>query len=190
MGLWNKITDNILNIIDLPNFSSEGAYSLRHNGVVLCQGDTEFVKIRQKTDKPGMDVFISGKAKGETVHVPVVVDSSGITDIVYNDFYIEAGADVTIISGCGIHNSGCNENRHDGIHSFHVQKSAAVRYEEKHYGEGDGTGAKVLNPTTNIYLSPNSSFIMILPRSEASIPLIGKHLSNWKKTPNCRLSKN
>ena len=124
MGLWNKITDNILNIIDLPNFSSEGAYSLRHNGVVLCQGDTEFVKIRQKTDKPGMDVFI------------------------------------TIISGCGIHNSGCNENRHDGIHSFHVQKSAAVRYEEKHYGEGDGTGAKVLNPTTNIYLSPNSSFIM------------------------------
>ena len=160
MGLWNKITDNILNIIDLPNFSSEGAYSLRHNGVVLCQGDTEFVKIRQKTDKPGMDVFISGKAKGETVHVPVVVDSSGITDIVYNDFYIEAGADVTIISGCGIHNSGCNENRHDGIHSFHVQKSAAVRYEEKHYGEGDGTGAKVLNPTTNIYLSPNSSFIM------------------------------
>ena len=78
MGLWNKITDNILNIIDLPNFSSEGAYSLRHNGVVLCQGDTEFVKIRQKTDKPGMDVFISGKAKGETVHVPVVVDSSGI----------------------------------------------------------------------------------------------------------------
>ena len=86
MGLWNKITDNILNIIDLPNFSSEGAYSLRHNGVVLCQGDTEFVKIRQKTDKPGMDVFISGKAKGETVHVPVVVDSSGITDIVNNDF--------------------------------------------------------------------------------------------------------
>ena len=119
MNLWNKITDNILNIIDLPNFSSEGAYSLRHNGIVLCQGDTEFVKIKQKADKQGMDVFISGKAKGETVHVPVVVDSSGITDIVYNDFYIEAGADVTIISGCGIHNSGCNESRHDGIHSFH-----------------------------------------------------------------------
>ena len=130
MHLWNKITDNILNIIDLPDFSSEGAYSLRHNGIVLCQGDTEFVKIKQKSDKKGMDVFISGKAKGETVHVPVVVDSSGITDIVYNDFYIEAGADVTIISGCGIHNNGCNESRHDGIHSFHVQKSATVRYEE------------------------------------------------------------
>lgn len=160
MNLWNKITDNILNIIDLPNFSSEGAYSLRHNGIVLCQGDTEFVKIKQKADKQGMDVFISGKAKGETVHVPVVVDSSGITDIVYNDFYIEAGADVTIISGCGIHNSGCNESRHDGIHSFHVQEGATVRYEEKHYGEGDGIGSKVLNPITNIYLAPNSSFFM------------------------------
>ena len=160
MHLWNKITDNILNIIDLPDFSSEGAYSLRHNGIVLCQGDTDFVKIKQKSDKKGMDVFISGKAKGETVHVPVVVDSSGITDIVYNDFYIEAGADVTIISGCGIHNNGCNESRHDGIHSFHVQKSATVRYEEKHYGEGGGTGTKILNPITNIYLSPNSSFFM------------------------------
>lgn len=160
MNLWNKITDNILNIIDLPNFSSEGAYSLRHNGIVLCQGDTEFVKIKQKADKQGMDVFISGKAKGETVHVPVVVDSSGITDIVYNDFYIEAGADVTIISGCGIHNSGCNESRHDGIHSFHVQEGATVRYEEKHCGEGDGIGSKVLNPITNIYLAPNSSFFM------------------------------
>lgn len=160
MNLWNKITDNILNIIDLPNFSSEGAYSLRHNGIVLCQGDTEFVKIKQKADKQGMDVFISGKAKGETIHVPVVVDSSGITDIVYNDFYIEAGADVTIISGCGIHNSGCNESRHDGIHSFHVQEGATVRYEEKHYGEGDGIGSKVLNPITNIYLAPNSSFFM------------------------------
>lgn len=133
---------------------------MRHNGIVLCQGDTEFVKIKQKSDKQGMDVFISGKAKGETVHVPVVVDSSGITDIVYNDFYIEAGADVTIISGCGIHNSGCNESRHDGIHSFHVQKGATVRYEEKHYGEGGGTGTKILNPITNIYLSPNSSFFM------------------------------
>ena len=160
MNLWNKITDNILNIIDLPNFSSEGAYSLRHNGIVLCQGDTEFVKIKQKADKQGMEVFISGKAKGETIHVPVVVDSSGITDIVYNDFYIEAGADVTIISGCGIHNSGCNESRHDGIHSFHVQEGATVRYEEKHYGEGDGIGSKVLNPITNIYLAPNSSFFM------------------------------
>ena len=133
---------------------------MRHNGIVLCQGDTEFVKIKQKADKQGMDVFISGKAKGETVHVPVVVDSSGITDIVYNDFYIEAGADVTIISGCGIHNSGCNESRHDGIHSFHVQEGATVRYEEKHYGEGDGIGSKVLNPITNIYLAPNSSFFM------------------------------
>ena len=160
MSLWNKITDNILKVIDRSDFSQNGAYSLRHNGTVLCQGDTKFVKIKQKKEQKGMDVFISGNARGETIHVPVVLDTSGFKDIVYNDFYIESGADVTIISGCGIHNSGCNESRHDGIHSFYVQEGASVRYEEKHYGEGNGTGAKVLNPVTKIYLAKNSSFIM------------------------------
>lgn len=160
MSLWNKITDNILNVIDRSDFSQKGAYSLRHNGTVLCQGDTNFVKIKQKKERKGMDVFISGNARGETVHVPVVLDVSGFKDIVYNDFYIESGADVTIISGCGIHNSGCNESRHDGIHSFYVQEGASVRYEEKHYGEGNGAGAKILNPVTKIYLAKNSSFIM------------------------------
>ena len=160
MSLWNKITDNILNVIDRSDFSQKGAYSLRHNGTVLCQEDTNFVKIKQKKGRKGMDVFISGNARGETVHVPVVLDVSGFKDIVYNDFYIESGADVTIISGCGIHNSGCNESRHDGIHSFYVQGGASVRYEEKHYGEGNGAGAKILNPVTKIYLAKNSSFIM------------------------------
>ena len=94
------------------------------------------------------------------MHIPVVVDSSGMHDVVYNDFYIDKGADVTIVAGCGIHNSGCNESRHDGIHSFHVGKGANVRYEEKHYGEGEGTGAKVLNPVTKIYLEEDAVFTL------------------------------
>lgn len=157
----DRITEQILKQIDNGNgFSQEGAFNLRHNGVALCHGDSEHIKIRKKEDKPGIDVYIDAETKGEQVHIPVVVDASGMTDIVYNDFYIADGADVTIVAGCGIHNSGCNESRHDGIHSFHVGKGANVRYEEKHYGEGEGTGAKVLNPVTKIYMEEDSVFTL------------------------------
>ena len=157
----DRITEQILKQIDNGNgFSQEGAFNLRHNGVALCHGDSEHIKIRKKEDKPGIDVYIDAETKGEQVHIPVVVDASGMTDIVYNDFYIADGADVTIVAGCGIHNSGCNESRHDGIHSFHVGKAANVRYEEKHYGEGEGTGAKVLNPVTKIYMEEDSVFTL------------------------------
>ena len=156
----DRITEQVLRQIDASGFRQEGAYNLRHNGIALCHGDSEHVKIKKKADKPGIDIYIDGKTTGEQVHIPVVVDASGMTDVVYNDFYIEEGADVTIVAGCGIHNSGCNESRHDGIHSFHVGKNANVRYEEKHYGEGEGTGARVLNPVTKIYLEEGAVFTM------------------------------
>ena len=89
-----------------------------------------------------------------------MVSVSGMTDLVYNDFYVADGADVDIVAGCGIHNSGCNDSRHDGIHTFHVGKNANVHYEEKHYGEGNGTGSRVLNPVTNIELGENSVFTL------------------------------
>lgn len=156
----DEITQKILKQIDEKGFKQSGAFNLRHNGTSLCHGDSEHIKIRKKEDKPGIDVYIDGDTKGEQVHIPVVVDASGMTDVVYNDFYIAEGADVTIIAGCGIHNSGCNESRHDGIHSFHVADGANVRYEEKHYGEGEGTGARVLNPVTNIYMEENAVFTL------------------------------
>lgn len=156
----DEITQKILKQIDEKGFKQNGAFNLRHNGTSLCHGDSEHIKIKKKEDKPGIDVYIDGDTKGEQVHIPVVVDASGMTDVVYNDFYIAEGADVTIIAGCGIHNSGCNESRHDGIHSFHVADGANVRYEEKHYGEGEGTGAKVLNPVTNIYMEENAVFTL------------------------------
>ena len=118
------------------------------------------LRSKKKEDKPGIDIYIDGNTRGEQVHIPVVVDASGMKDEVYNDFYIDAGADVTIVAGCGIHNSGCNESRHDGIHSFHVGKGANVRYEEKHYGEGEGSGARVLNPVTKIYLEEDAVFTL------------------------------
>ena len=158
--LLDKITEKILRQIDGAGFEQKGAFNLRHNGIALCHGDSEHIKIKKKEDRQGIDIFIDGETKGEQVHIPVVVDASGMKDEVYNDFYIEEGADVTIIAGCGIHNSGCNDSRHDGIHSFHVGKGANVRYEEKHYGEGEGTGARILNPVTKIIMEAGSVFTL------------------------------
>ena len=160
MAEIDAVTQSVLDKIDGVGFKQEGAYNLRYNGYSLCHGNTEHITIHRKEDKPGIDVIIRGDTKGEYVHIPVVVATSGMMDEVYNDFYVEDGAEVNIIAGCGIHNSGCNESRHDGIHTFHIGKNCNVRYEEKHYGEGEGTGARVLNPSTKVILEKDSVFTM------------------------------
>lgn len=156
----DNVTEEVLSIINDNRFSQTGAFNLRQNGTSICHGDSEHIKIKKKTDKPGIDIYIDKDANGESVFIPVVVSVSGMKDLVYNDFYIEDGAEVRIVAGCGIHNSGCNESRHDGVHTFHVGKNANVIYEEKHYGEGNGTGARVLNPVTNIFVGENSVFTL------------------------------
>nr|WP_246597399.1 SufD family Fe-S cluster assembly protein [Faecalicatena faecalis] len=156
----NEAAENVLKVIDSYGFKEQGAYNLRLNGMAVCHGDSRHIRIVKKEDKPGIDIFISGEAKDEQVHIPVVMSESGMKDVVYNDFYIEDGADVTIIAGCGIHNDGCSESRHDGIHAFHIGKDANVKYIENHYAEGNGTGGKVLNPVTKIYVGENSIFTL------------------------------
>lgn len=156
----DKITEGVLSRIDGEGFKQEGAFNLRANGTSLCHGDTENIKIVKKTDKQGIDVYISKNTRGEYVHIPVVITTSGMTDEVYNDFFVEEGAVVNIVAGCGIHNSGCDDSRHDGVHAFHVGKGAQVRYEEKHYGEGEGSGGRILNPVTKIYLDEDSVFTL------------------------------
>ena len=155
----DKVTQDVLKVIDSYGFKQEGAYNLRLNGMAVCHGDSRHINIVKKEDKPGIDIYISGEAKNEQVHIPVVMSQEGV-DIVYNDFYIEDGADVTIVAGCGIHGEGCSETRHDGIHTFHVGKNANVKYVENHYAEGNGTGSKVLNPVTKIYVGENSVFTL------------------------------
>ena len=125
-----------------------GAYNIRANGQSAARNVTADIDIVSKTDKPGIDVIIKPFAKKQSVHIPVVLTLSGIKECVYNDFYIGEGADVVIIAGCGIHNCGNQDSAHDGIHTFHVGKNARVRYVEKHYGEGDGRGKRLMNPTT------------------------------------------
>lgn len=155
----DKVTQDVLKMIDSYGFEQEGAYNLRLNGMAVCHGDSRHINIVKKEDKPGIDIHISGKAKNEQVHIPVVMSREGV-DIVYNDFYIEDGADVTIIAGCGIHGEGCSETRHDGIHAFHVGKGCNVKYVENHYAEGEGSGQKVLNPVTKIYVGEDSVFTL------------------------------
>ena len=71
------------------------------------------------------------------MHIPVVISQTGLNDLVYNDFHIGEDCDVTIVAGCGIHNSGDGLSQHDGIHEFFVGKNSKIRYIEKHYGQGD-----------------------------------------------------
>ena len=152
------ITDkNLLKTIsDLSYIPAQSAYNIRKNGEGVERRTTESVEIVNKTDKPGIDIKIRPGTVGETVYIPVIITDTGVDDRVYNDFYIGEGAEVTIIAGCGIHNSGCMESRHDGIHRFFIGENAKVKYIEKHYGEGEGTGERILNPTTEIYMDENA----------------------------------
>ena len=137
----NKVTQEILDVIDSYGFKQEGAYNLRLNGMAVCHGDSRHIHIVKKEDRLGIDIHISGEAQKEQVHIPVVMTQEGV-DVVYNDFYVEDGADVTIVAGCGIHGEGCSETRHDGIHAFHIGKNANVTYVENHYAQGNGSGKK------------------------------------------------
>ena len=126
----------------------EGAYNIRANGQMAGRSTTANIDIVTKTDKPGIDIRIKPGTKHESVHIPVVISASGLKEVVYNDFYIGHDADVVIIAGCGIHNCG--------VHRFFVGKNARMKYVEKHYGEGDGKGQRILNPQTEVYMEEGS----------------------------------
>lgn len=143
-------------IADMTEIPTVGAYNIRKNGLGVERHSTENIEIIPKTDKPGIDIRIKPGTKAEKVHIPVIITKEGVNDMVYNDFYVGEGADVEIVAGCGIHNSGCQTSEHDGIHRFFIGKNARVRYVEKHYGEGEGTGKRILNPTTQVYMEEGS----------------------------------
>ncbi len=139
--------DLLEKIADLHGVPS-GAYNVRANGKLDGRNTTANINIVTKKDKPGIDIIIKPYTKNESVHIPVIISETGLYDLVYNDFYIGEGADVLIIAGCGIHNCGEQTSQHDGIHTFHIAKNAKVKYVERHYGEGDGNGENIMNPTT------------------------------------------
>ena len=143
-----KLLKEIADLDSLP----VGAYNIRKNGGAGGRNNTAHIVIDTKTDKSGIDIHIAPGTKHESVHIPVIITETGLTELVYNDFYIGEDCDVDIVAGCGIHNGGCDTSQHDGVHTFHVGKNAKVRYYEKHYGEGEGTGKRIFNPQTIAYL--------------------------------------
>lgn len=151
-GIQERILEEVADLHGVP----EGAYNIRANGQMAGRNTTANIDIITKTDKPGIDIRIKPRTKHESVHIPVVVSASGLKEMVYNDFYIGEDADVVIVAGCGIHNCGDQDSQHDGIHRFFVGKNAKVKYVEKHYGEGDGGGKRILNPVTEVYMEENS----------------------------------
>ena len=147
--------DMLATISDLHGVP-RGAYNIRENGKKLDRRTTANIDIVSKTDKDGIDIIIKPGTKNESVHIPVILSESGMEDMVYNDFYVGEGADVVIVAGCGIHNGGAEASKHDGIHTFYVGKNSKVRYVEKHYGQGDGMGERIMNPTTVLHLEEGS----------------------------------
>ncbi len=134
----------------------QGAYNIRKNGKGVERQSSANITIEPKKDKPGIDIIVKPGTKNESVHIPVIITEAGVEDLVYNDFFIGDDSDILIVAGCGIHNSGDKKSEHDGIHRFHIGKNARIKYVEKHYGEGEGTGERVLNPQTEIFMDENS----------------------------------
>ena len=151
-SIQKKLLEEVAGLHEVP----QGAYSLRINGSLHGKNSSENIEIVQKTDKPGIDIYIKPGTKNESLHIPVILSQSGLRELVYNDFHIGEDCDVTIVAGCGIHNGGSEASEHSGVHSFFVGKNAKIKYVEKHYGQGDGNGENIMNPTTYVELDENA----------------------------------
>ena len=152
----DEIQKNLLREVAELDSLPVGAYNIRANGGMAARNTTADIDIVTKTDKPGIDIIIRPGTKKQSVHIPVIISEAGLKEVVYNDFFIGDDCDVVIIAGCGIHNCGGGDSEHDGVHQFFVGKNARVRYIEKHYGEGDGRGKRLMNPTTVVHMQEGS----------------------------------
>ena len=150
--IQKTLLEEIADLHEVP----AGAYNIRANGAMAGRNTTANIDIVTKEDKQGIDIIIKSGTKNESVHIPVILSQSGIEEMVYNDFHIGDDCDVTIVAGCGIHNGGDKKSQHDGIHSFFIGKNSKVKYVEKHYGQGEGTGERVMNPHTVIEIDEDS----------------------------------
>lgn len=158
---FNAITSDLLKTIsDFDGVEFKGAYNIREDSRCAGRKSSENVTIEPKTDKPGIVITVKPHTKGETVFIPACVTHSDVDDLVYNDFYIGEGADVIIVAGCGVHNDGEEQARHNGIHRFFLAKDSKVLYKEKHIGTGTGKGLRKIDPVTDCYLEENSRLEM------------------------------
>lgn len=152
----NDITKKLLG--EVSDFKGEfkGAYNIREDGECVGRQSSENVVIESKAEGPGLEIRISSKAQQETIYIPACVTHGNVDDLVYNDFYVGAGAEVTIVAGCGVHTDNEGVAKHNGIHRFFLEKGAHVLYQEKHIGTGKGKGLRRIDPVTDIYMEEDS----------------------------------
>ena len=136
------------------------SYNIRKNGKGVERKVNPYIDIIPKENNSGIDVYVKDDTLFGTINIPVIITESGLKDIVYNDFHIGKNANVIIIAGCGIHNDGHKDARHDGIHRFYLEEGSKVKYVERHCGEGVGDGKKILNPITEIHMKQGSYMVM------------------------------
>lgn len=172
-----RIIEEVADLHEVPM----GAYNFRVNSKLDGRNTTENIDIRSKADGTGIDIIVKPGTKKESVHIPVVLSAAGLKETVYNDFYVGAGADVLIVAGCGIHNCGEQDSEHDGVHRFFLEKGAKVKYVEKHYGEGTGSGKRILNPVTEATLDEDASMEMEMVQIEG--------VSSTKRVTTAKLGK-
>lgn len=154
----NETAELLKSVSDFDPASFEGAFNIRLNGGCIGRQDSENIKIENKEDNPGLVVTVKPGTKGETVFVPACITVGDIDDLVYNDFYVGEGADITIVAGCGIHTETGEQARHNGIHRFFMAKDSRALYEEKHIGTGAEEVKKVIDPVTEIIQEEGSYF--------------------------------
>ena len=152
----NDVKSMLQEVIERPELPENAAYNIRADGKAAARRNTKNIQIIAKKDKPGIDIHVASEAQKEEVFIPALVTHSGFTDLVYNDFYIEPGADVTIVAGCSVCSNGCDASEHHGIHRFFLGENSHVLYLEKHVGTGEGTGERIINPETEVYGDPGS----------------------------------
>ena len=176
--IQQDLLEQVAGIHEIPT----GAYSLRVNGKLHGKNSSENIEIVQKTDRPGIDIYVKAGTKNESMHIPIILSQTGLKELVYNDFHIGEDCDITIVAGCGIHNGGKETSEHSGVHSFFVSKNAKLKYIEKHYGQGDGEGKNVMNPETYVELAENAHMEM----ETAQI----KGVDSTDRVTRAKLSKN
>jgi Fe-S cluster assembly scaffold protein SufB len=160
--MLDALDKNLLKVVADLEGIPKGAYNIRKNGKLLAREVSSNINIETNVEGTGIIVTIKPGTVNESVHIPVILSQAGLYDVVYNDFIIGEGSDVTIIAGCGIHCGGLDPEGHAGIHNFQVGKKAKVKYVEKHFATGPGRGKRALNPTTKVFLAEGAQIEMEL----------------------------
>ena len=181
-----KLLEKISGLHNIPS----GAFNIRKDGKVYARESSKDIEIISKKNKNGIDIKIKDGVKNKSVHIPVIITVGGLEDLVYNDFYIGKNCDVLIVAGCGIHNATCKNSVHNGIHSFHIGENSHVKYVEKHVGEGNGSGEKILNPVTKIFMKQNSFMEMETLQIEGVTSSIRKTFASLQDNSILKINEN